>query len=514
MRARHFLTFVAMGLGYLGLAGGCSSDPDETGEGGSGGTDTGTQTGTTTGTTTGTNTGTDTGTPSGTGTGSVNDDDCEHALIYADVANETTGMASGTIDIQGDADFYKVELEAGDFYFFEASNPDLAGEEPDPYADYLDTVVSIFDETGDTLLATMDDAYPRVNTDTTLIFRAPTTGTYCIKIEDWGTWAGDPRPSGAAFDYEWGLFVPSDADGVNLDTEANDTAAAPQMVSLGTYDGADARWYAIFGGLDAANDVDVYQIEVPTGMAGMTIEDLVPRGGPGAFGTGDNGTPGNGSTIELGLIQVTDAAGTNIIASLDASKGSDSIFMPVTAGGSYRLFVQRLASSALGDNDFYDLSNVIWDTANMNQTEAETPTTTGTNDTSATAEVPTNQGTDNDQYFILGYVASGDTDFWEFPGLQGDQVALSCSALRSGSGLTPIFAMMASDGTTVLQTETENDAADVFWYTTSEPITPEPSADAVVIPTDGDYYLRVTGSTQSGSVTGNWYLCGITVLGA
>ena len=38
--------------------------------------------------------------------------------------------------------------------------------------------VSVYDETGANLLATIDDAFPRITTDTSLFYQVPTTGIH------------------------------------------------------------------------------------------------------------------------------------------------------------------------------------------------------------------------------------------------------------------------------------------------------------------------------------------------
>jgi hypothetical protein len=493
MKARLWMALAMTGAAAMGLAGACSSDAGgDTSAGGSNPTTT-----TTSSTTAG-----------GGGSGGSGG-----ALPGADCATVT-----GVIAAEGQAIHYLVSLDAGQFWILEANAPGLDIQATDyDYANWIDTVVSLYTEDGSTLLATIDDSFPRYSTDSSLVYRAVTAGVFCVKVEDWGSWAGAVRPVQANNTFEFGVLTPTDpADGNVFDTEANDSVADSQAQTYNPSATNESLYATMFGGLDTQADVDVYTVVVPTGISGLQISDFTPRSGPGAPGTGVNGTNGNGSTLELGLINVTDEAGTDIIAQLDAARpaargDSRNLFMPLTGGQTYHLWVQRAAGSTAGSNDFYDIVQTLIDSTLMNQAEAEAAT--GTNDTAATAEIPTaaSPAGPNPQYFILGHMNSGsDTDFWRFPATAGNQIALSCTAVRSGSGLTgATFAVVGTDQSTVLQTETETEDADIFWYTSADA---ESSMDGVAVATTGNYYLRVTATGQKLDVSGTYYICGITVV--
>ena len=200
--------------------------------------------------------------------------------------------------------------------------------------DVLDTAVTIYDEAGNDVLASMDDAFPRYSTNTELVWRVPATGTYCFKVEDWASWAGEARPvdpTGEHFEYEIGLYTPNpDADGNAIDTEPNDdTTDAQAQTYAEILDGTNPTgiYYSNnYGTLESDSDVDVFAFTMPTGTVNLSTEDFTTPIGPGG-----QGVSGNGSTLELGLVSISDASGS-IIAQLDAHKGSDQMSVPLEAG--------------------------------------------------------------------------------------------------------------------------------------------------------------------------------------
>jgi hypothetical protein len=447
------------------------------------------------------------GATGGTGGGGDDDNDCDHATDLS-----STGTGTGAIDPVDEADFYSFPFAAGDWVIVRATVDESSlpvGETLDdqPYEDVLDTAVTIYDEAG-TQVATMDDAYPRFTTNSELIWRVPADGTYCIKVEDWASWAGesrDPAATGAYFDYEIGLYTPSET----IDAEPNNDETEPQAQTYTELtddqdQGIGIFYSANYGTLDTDADVDVYQFTMPAGTVQLSTEDFTTPIGPG-----DAGVNGNGSTLELGMVSISDTAGS-IIAQLDGSKGSNQMSVPLEAGTDYLMWVTRNAGTTVGANDFYNLVNYAWDEDNPREVE----TTTGANDTAATAEAITlTTSTTNlqmDSGYVLGFIdgAGTDVDYFSFTAEAGDTVSLGCGALRGGSGLVGATFAVNDSADTEMQTETETDTEDIYWSDTTYGFETMP---AVAITTAGTYYFVVSAASQNPNVSSNFYRCGIHV---
>jgi len=357
----------------------------------------------------------------------------------------------------------------------------------------------------------MDDAFPRYSTNTELIWRVPADGTYCIKVEDWASWAGEARPeppTGLYFDYEIGLYSPDPtADGVAIDTEPNDDetdaqAQAYYEIMNGTTP-TGIFTSSNYGTLDTDTDVDVFAFTMPTDTVSLSTEDFTTPTGPGGAGVN-----GNGSTLDLGLVSISDASGT-IIGQLDATKGSDQMSVPLETGTDYLLWIERDAGTTAGANDFYNLVNYASNVDN----EPEIETTAGENDDTSNAETVTLETSPNDPNtdsgFVLGFMQTeSDVDYYAFEADAGDKVNLACGAIRSGSGLIDATFAVHDDSDSEMQSETETDTDDIFWSDTTYGIE---SAPAVEITTTGTHYLVVSTGSQSTTVTGNYYRCGIHV---
>jgi hypothetical protein len=535
--ARTSLTLglaLAAGLVFVGITG-CGSDSSGGGDGGSG---TGGATGGTGGATGGSGgatggsggatggtggatggsggatggsggaTGGSGGATGGTGGTPINDDDCAHAIDYVTEADPSTGLYTGEINPFDESDYIKVDLTQlgvadGDFVILSADVVVPGNDDPDtyPYKDVLDPTLTVFDETGNTQIASMDDSYPRYNINSQLVWRVPAAATYCIRITDWATWAQQSRPdtpTGSYWQYHFGVGTPNNADGTNKDTEPNDDATSAQTMTL--YESADANGNAVYiawdyGMMNTQNDVDVYKVTVPDGIVAMSLEDTSTPTGPGS-----TGQSGNGSTLSLGEVGISDLQG-NFIAKLDATRGSNGINVPIVAGD-YLMWIHRAAGTTAGANDFYNFTNFL--AATDNQAEA------ASNDTAATAEVL--NGTDNNgtiSYYMMGTIdSSTDVDWWKFPVHANDNISVACGAARSGSGLVGATFAAYSNETTQVQTETETEDADVYWTDATTPLASKPG---LTVAADGVYYFKVSATGQKADVSSNFYRCGIHV---
>ncbi len=408
----------------------------------------------------------------------------------------TTGV-SGKINTAGKKLYYALPVTKDDFLLI-ATN---ANPNDDPAK--LDTAVSVYDATGNTLLASIDDSYPRISSDSEMFFKAPFTGTVCIKVEDWSTWAGQTAVAHPTdtFKLTAGRLDPNAAT-VTFDTEPNDMASNAQAGKLKAFSTIPGGFVNLAGALGSASDVDVYKFTVPDGGVNLTVY-FPPNGVPA--GAGKNGY---GSTLPRFAARVTQMDGITVLAKLAPPAGnveamSDALSAVVTPGD-LLLWVERPAGLAAGANDFYATSVEA-----TSDSPREAETTTGANDTTATAEALTlSVSVDNPKVksgYILGHQPGSDVDVFSFSAGAGDTVSLACGALRSGSGLVgATFEILSS--TASLQTETETETADIYWGTGTTKSKPE-----VAISAAGTYYLKVSHVSQDGSNTGDYYRCGLYV---
>lgn len=419
----------------------------------------------------------------------------------------TTGV-TGKINTAGKKLYYALPVTKDDFLVI-ATN---ANPNDDP--DKLDTAVTVYDATGATRLASDDDAFPRLSTDSELFFQAPATGTVCLKVEDWSTWAGQTpvaRPNDT-FKLTAGKLSPTAAS-VSFDTESNDLASNAQVGHLAAFNSIPGGFSTVAGSLSSAADVDVYKFTAPDGGTNLTVY-FPPNGVPSAAGVN-----GYGSTLPRIAAQVTTVDGLTVLARLappsDVSKMSDSM-SAVVSPGDVLVWVQRPSGQAAGSNDFYATSVEI---GGDSPAEAEAANTSGTNDTAATAEALGQSVSSSDpktkQSYILGFQPANDVDYFSFQAGANDTVALACGSARSGSGLVGatfeiLGSSTASDGGVAdgssLQSETETDSADVYWGDGSSA-----SKAGLTITTAGTYFLKVTHASQDATNTGTFYRCGLYV---
>jgi hypothetical protein len=399
----------------------------------------------------------------------------------------------GTIDTAGKKIFYKFSADAGEFIEIATDS------NPDDLSDVLDTAVTVYNATGATVLASIDDAYPRISTDTDLYFQIPSAGDYCFSVEDWSSWAGEPPVARPADPFTVGLDRVSPTAALNtFDAEPNDMTTAPQTgkVAMGTM----FAFGRVYGKLDSATDVDVYKFTIPATTSQISI-DFAPLGVPA--GAGDNGY---GSGLERISVSVLATDGT-VLGRWLTSTGTitttpDSIGVP--ASGDVLVKIERPAGSTATGNDFY-VAAVSMTTDNP----AETADTT--NDVAATPEVIALTVDPMDAKrksgFILGTIGTAtDVDHYSIAVSANDTVSMACGALRTGSGLTATYAVLDSAGTTTLQTETESPTRDIYWGTGTSA-----SKGPVTATAAGNVLMKVSG-TLDATNTGKWYRCGIFVV--
>ncbi len=425
--------------------------------------------------------------------------------IAVDLGIET----KGALDTSGKVIFYSIKVTAGDFLSLTAAT---AATQTTVAGEVVDTAISLYDSTGAKLLANDDDAFPRYTSDAMFFYRAPETGTLCVRVTDFDTWKGD-SPKVATdpnFKFSASILNP-EADNVTLDKESNDTLATSQVSKLkGFGKGYERGGYQILaGGLSSASDVDVYKFTVPTGARMMKIP-IPPIGAPLAAGQ-----PSYGSTMARFTAIVKQAGGT-IVAELAPPAGQvesmpEALYTPVGLG-EYYLGISRPTEVTAGTNDFYATTVYFFETSSPPELEI---TAGHSNDTLVAAEALTmTADTSNAKVkrgYILGYLPAGDVaDNFSFVVGAGDAVEMGCGAGREGSGLQS-FKMEVFVGGSSKQSETETAAQDLWWSSAATGAAKSPTKPGIKVSASGTAVLQLTAAGRSTTNTGTYYECGVHV---
>jgi hypothetical protein len=389
---------------------------------------------------------------------------------FADAVTLTMGAATGATDTIGvveDKDYFKFDATAGDWIIVTTT------ANPDDVSGMVDTVITMYDA-AETQVAENDDAYPRTNTDSEIIYHVVTTGTYYVMVQDFSDWENVSPEAHPADTYEISAGTLNlTAASVTVDPETGNDLASATPLQFGTTGGG-----LLVGLFETATDVDVFSV--------TTAELQIFQAG-----FAPQGTTGYGSTTPPRAAWVTNAAGTEILARIPDVTISDEIAPPLPAG-SYLLWVDR-PTGTVGADDFY-VSKVGRGTENPLEA-AET-----TNGVVTTPEVITltdTAATGTRRGFILATIGTGDTDYYAVDVLAGEQVAGVCGAETSGSGVRGLtLTLLDSTGATTLATATENttDNGAIIAATT--------------VTAPGRYLFRVTKTGQDATVTGTWARCG------
>lgn len=456
---RHQLTTLALGAALI--AGGCGDDDGDT-------------TTDDMGTTPDMFVGTDAFTPDegvpdlGPGSGDGND-----SFADADPVELGTAVEGAAIDPAGDQDFYSFTGEAGQWVIISTeANPD-----DDP--DMVDTVLTLYDESM-TQIAENDDSVPRFNTDSEIITRLPTAGTYYVLVQEFSDWADETPEGMESFTYD--LLVAEldpDAIGVTVDAEGGDDVASSQNIGLST--SASGDFGLMVGDLRDGSDVDVYSFSVTASKPNAQFT-ILPAG-----------TEGNGSTTLPDAVWVTDMAGAVIIGRIDPSELDE--LSPGLPEGQYKLWIANAGTP--GANDFYVLK--VFRLTSDNPPEAEEVT----NGVAATAEALTLADDDGDGIstgFILAELPAADVDYFSFPVEAGDVVSAFCGSRTAGSGVVGLTATI-TDATGVTEYGTDSETA-----TTAIAI-----EEADVGGGAGTFLLRLEKDSQDSEVEGDWVRCGVAV---
>ena len=386
------------------------------------------------------------------------------------------------IERAGDVDFFRFEGTAGQWIQILASAP----AESDPRAD---TVVTLFDSAM-MQIAENDDAQPRSDTDSEIIVRLPSAGTYYVRVQEYSSWITDDMvepAGGASYGYELTVGeIPSTATQVLIEpaTDFGDDAASATAIRFASVTGG--RFGLVLGGFDSGTDVDVLSFTVAAMADAPHNFDVIVM---------PEGNTGYGSTNGPGRVWITNADGTEIIARATIGEAVTGV-NPSLAAGDLLLFVE---ASGAGSNDHYVVK--VFDANEDNPVE----TAELTNGSFATAEpltmeaIPADEGVTGERVFIGPRLGADDVDYFSFSVMAGREVSISCGSRTSGSGVVGLVAELRDGTEAVLGTSTETATENAF-------------IDAVAVPAAGTYYLRITKASQDAAVTGDWVRCGIRAL--
>ena len=160
--------------------------------------------------------------------------DCEDEVVVDgndsfDDAQDVTGQASvrEVISRPGDIDYFRFTATEGDWLFLRTN----ANRDDNP--DMIDTVITLYNADR-TQVAENDDAYPRNDVDSEIIYLVPSTGTYYAKLQEFSTWKGDRAAEGGPQGYSYQLIISplavEDSNSGVVDAEAGDDASSAQAM--------------------------------------------------------------------------------------------------------------------------------------------------------------------------------------------------------------------------------------------------------------------------------------------
>lgn len=426
------------------------------------------------------------------------------AVAGSSCMNPIMQMPTGTVisaflNMPGKKIHYRVPVLEGDFL--------IVSTEANPTDELdVDPTVSLYNEAGTTLLATIDDAFPRESTDATLYYRAPAAGNLCVVLMDFATWAGSAGSTAHPEDIKLRIGKLNPMSMVNnQDTGTNDTAAMAQVGKIAPIAMTSGGIANVYGLLESATDVDVYKFTIPATAGTFGVSTMPVNTTSNALGTNSYG-----SSLSHVNLKITDVTGNTVLGQLSIPANVDdqpeAISVPAAGGSEVLLWIERPAGVTAGTNDFYA---VLVDSFSENPLEMMD----ATNNVEATAE-PLMFAVDPNnaklkRAFITGTMSSAtDVDLYSLPAGAGDRLTLACGAWRNGSGLRGATFTIASDGGT-LQTESETQTADIEWFTGTGS---NGSRPAVVFPDAGTYFFKVTTTSIDTMNTSRFYRCGMSVL--
>jgi len=368
---------------------------------------------------------------------------------------------------------------------------------------YPDLVATLHDAS-ETQIARADDPFPRVSNVPTLYTVLPATGTYYVVVADcnavFGAGAGCGAPSAIlVHDYTIRVRDLAGATVINEGAEpGNDTAAGATTIAYTKAGGTAYVPLLLTGGLQNGTDTDSYGFTVPT-------DTPIPSGprARASFWILPSGKNGDGSTAAPGSVFVVDSSDTSgaHLAELDGTQygsgrpgtptGPANLSVPVLLGHRYNLFVKH-SSQAAGANDFYFIRHAAG-AIDDGGLESEPDDTINTN-VSLDGIFNLDDGTY--AYVLDGDLSPPGTDL-DFIGLNINQPTIltgSCQARRRGSGIIGLsYQLLRKGDGSAIASQTESTTSDL--------------GISASVPADGSVVLKISGTSQSPTVTDRSYVC-------
>lgn len=406
---------------------------------------------------------------------------------------------------QGDRDYFSFQAEAGEWFQLTLI----------PSASQLDSVIRVWDESGQTLLATGEGVLPSSdefasNSSSKVYFRASSAGSYCIESLNQGDWL-DEDPGSGAFSPEVEVEVvplsPSLTDLWNEDAEPNDDFPSAQTLTAQSASGRTTTYIA--GVFEGPEDVDRYAFNLSE-PAYLFVYPSPP--GPGA-----DGASGYGFTSTIGHLRIHDGA-QSLVAEVEPRTlplesryclfyacGPSWIYLDA---GSYTLSVTR-GDDAAGTNDAYHMFMSLWTDGIAGAFPAEgasgfTVFDDGSNDLVGGAQ-PTFNAASTSTFF--GSLPEGDVDYWRVAGGQdpepGATLEVDCRSAEIGSGVRG-FRVTYVDGAGVAQerSATAQGGLGILWNDRESELGVS-TGPALLSESNGPHLLRIENdATEADSPAG------------
>lgn len=381
---------------------------------------------------------------------------------------ELNALVDGVIQAPGDLDYYLFTATADGWIQVQVQS--AAPSMTDP-------VVQLFDSSM-TQVAENDDALPRANTNSEILYHVATAGTYYVVVQEFSSWMTGETPEGG-LEYTYVLrardIMESTDPYFNFDGEAGDELASAQMIR-GTANGGAI----LFGTFEDNTDVDVYRF-------------TIPGGGPWLWGVTQMpmGPMGYGSTSNAGTMWITTMDGAEILARVTSSTDIDSIY-PSLVAGEYLLWVRHPGGTA-GANDFYVLKGGRGNERPLETQDATNGTTPEPIVLAATDTPGVRAG------YVLARLTDGDVDLFSVDFMANDEIAVGCSSRTVGSGVLGLSGRLTSMAGTEIGADTETETEQLAIEGTE--------AVPLTVPEAGSYVLRLEKTGQDPEVTGDWVRC-------
>lgn len=472
MKSKYLAGLTGIGL-LAGLVAACG-DSGATGTGGAATTSTSTSTGSSS------SKGVTSATSTGTGMMGDGNDTIDTATALTAGQNgafTTDPNATPALDPPNtDVDFYKFTATKGPWDFFTQTNPN------NDSGVHIDTVITLFDSSKKQI-ARNDDGFPRTGTDSTLSTILQADGEYYVKVEEFcsSDLATTPCPADYFTNITDNTYflaaVPLTKEAVHLselpEVEPNDTSATATMFGYNPVPMKTGSYYlsVVWGDMQTLGDEDWLSFTIPADVT-TTVPISATQNLPGRVSAGITipppSTAGNGSDLNLGVVDVVDSADMSVVGRLDFTNeptdGTRSeMSIPLQLNHQYFIHMKAGNYSATGGaGKFYFFEQSA---ASGNPIEGELLPTPVTNNSVATAEALTGGALNGGGtgFFVEGDLPAGDVDYFKvtIPSA-GTKASVFCSGERMGTGLRTLKAtLLDATGTNTIGTDTESATHDL-----------------------------------------------------